>query len=227
MMLMARASAQQYAEQNRGGAIELRLLEQARVAWAGERWTDAVQLFEQALRLAPATQEVEDALAEARRRLAESEAQSRLRARLERQYIRATMLMDEQRWLDAEQAFDQLLALSPSFRDAEALRDQARQRQLELERSTHQVLTGEDTLARARDAGAGGDWALARDLLEHYAAAHPEDEEAVEQLRVARTMVQVAELNATAAVLVEQGRWAEAMEKMEEAKQLDPHYQQS
>ena len=225
--LMARASGQLYAEQNRGGAIELRLLEQARVAWAAERWADAVQLYEQALRLAPASQEVEDALAEARRRLAGSEAQSRQRARLERQYIRATMLMDEQRWLDAEHAFEQLLAIAPAFRDAEALREQARQRQLELERRSQQVLTGDDTLAQAREAGAGGDWALARDLLEGFVAAHPDDEEAVEQLRVTRVMVQVAELNASAALLVEQGRWAEAMEKMEEAKQLDPHYQQS
>ena len=32
------------------------------------------------------------------------------------------------------------------------------------------------------------------------------------------------ELNATGATLVEQGRWIEAMEKMEEAKRLDPHH---
>ena len=40
-------------------------------------------------------------------------------------------------------------------------------------------------------------------------------------------MVQVTELNATAANLVQQGRWAEAMEKMEEAKRLDPHYREA
>jgi hypothetical protein len=45
-----------------------------------------------------------------------------------------------------------------------------------------------------------------------------------EQLNLSRVMSQVAELNAQAAALVQQGRLAEAMEKMEEAKQLDPHY---
>jgi tetratricopeptide (TPR) repeat protein len=225
--LMARASAQQYAEQSKSGAIEVRLLEQARVAWGDERWSDAVQLLEQALRLAPPTQEVEDALAEARRHLAESEAQSRMRSRLERQYIRATVLLDEQRWLDAEHVFDQLLNLAPGFRDAEQLRDQARQQQAELVRQSQQVWSSEDTLDRARVAGAAGDWLLARDLLEQHGRLHPEDEEAAQQLQAARLMAQVAELNAMAATLVEQGRWAEAMEKMEEAKRLDPHYQQS
>lgn len=226
--LMARASAQQYAEQSRSGAIELRLLEQAKVAWSAERWGDAVQLYEQALRLAPATQEVEEALAEARRRLAESEAQARLRARVERQYIRATMLMDEQRWHEAEQAFTQVLSLIPGFRDAERLRDLARQRQAELERGAQQEdLANLTTIERARAACAAGDWLLARDLLEQYVALHPEDTTAAAELAHARIMTQVAELNAMAAQLVEQGRWAEAMEKMEEAKRLDPHYRQS
>ena len=225
--LMARASAQQYAEQNRGGAIELRLLEQARVAWSANRWADAVQLFEQALRLAPATAEVEEALAEARRRLAESEAAARQRTRLERQYIRATMLLDEERWLDAEQAFEQILAIAPSFQDAAALRDQARARQTELEHSTRHASTAEGTLERARRAIQGGEWVVARDLLEEIANLHPDDEEIREQLGLAQVMAQVSELNGMAALLVEQGRWAEAMEKMEEAKQLDPHYRET
>ncbi|HZS02548.1 MAG TPA: protein kinase [Chloroflexota bacterium] len=225
--LMARASAQQYAEQNRSGAIELKLLEQARVAWQADRWADAVQLFEQALRLAPGTAEVEEALNEARRRLAESEAQARLRTRLERQYIRATMLMDEERWLDAEQVFAQIIAQAPDFRDVQELRAQAHARQAELERSTQQAFSAEGTIERAHEAMAGGEWVMACELLEQMAEAHPDDEEIAEQLARARVMVQVSELNATAAALVEQGRWAEAMEKMEEAKRLDPHYREA
>jgi tRNA A-37 threonylcarbamoyl transferase component Bud32 len=224
--LMARASAQAYAEQNRGGAIELKLLEQARVAWQADRWADAVQLFEQALRLAPATAEVEEALSEARQRLADSEAQARLRTRLERQYIRATMLMDEERWLDADQAFGQIIGLSPDFRDVQELRARARDKQAELERSTQQAFSSEGTVERAREAIAAGEWVVACELLEQAVQTHPDDEDVAEQLERARVMVQVTELNATASLLVEQGRWAEAMEKMEEAKQLDPHYRE-
>ena len=224
--LMARASAQQYAEENRGGAIELRLLEQARVAWAAERWADAESLFEQALRLAPPTPEVQEALAEARRRRADSEAQARQRSRLERQYVRATILMDEGRWHEAEQVFNQLLEIDPGFRDVEELRAQARERQRELERSTQQAFSAEATIERAHDAITAGEWTVARDLLEQLASAHPDDESVSEQLATARVMAEVAELNASAAALVEQGRWAEAMEKMEEAKRLDPHYRE-
>jgi tRNA A-37 threonylcarbamoyl transferase component Bud32 len=222
--LMARASAQQYAEQNRSGAIELKLLEQARVAWQADRWADAVQLFEQALRLAPPTAEVEEALNEARRRLVESEEQARLRTRRERQYIRGTMLMDEERWLEAEQVFAQILDEAPDFRDAQELWARAHERQAELERGTQQALSAEGTVERAHEALAMGEWVLACELLEQMAEAHPEDEQIAEQLARARIMAQVSELNATAAALVEQGRWAQAMEKMEEAKRLDPHY---
>jgi tetratricopeptide (TPR) repeat protein len=222
--LMARASAQQYASQNKGSAIELRLLEQARTAWAADRWADAVQLFEQALRLAPATAEVEEALAEARRRLAESESSARLRARLERQYVRATMLMDEQRWLEAIQAFDQVLSTEPSFRDAEALRAKAEQQQAEMIRGRRPAQSAEETRERIREAMAAGEWADARDHLERLVEAHPNDQNLAEQLELARTMVRVTELNQAAALLVEQGRWDEARVKMEEAKQLDPHY---
>lgn len=222
--LMARASAQQYAEQHRGGAIELRLLEQARVAWSAERWADAVQLFEQALRLAPATQEVEEALAEARRRLAESEAKTRQRARLERQYIRATMLIDEQRWDEAEQALDQVMAIDPVFRDAEALRLRVRDRRGELERAVERANTEQGTIERAIEACQASEWAAAVSILEHIVASNPDDENAVEQLELARVMVRVTDLNAEASALVEHGRWEEAMIKMEEAKALDPHY---
>jgi tetratricopeptide (TPR) repeat protein len=225
--LMARASAQAYAEQNRSGAIELKLLEQARVAWQADRWADAVQLFEQALRLAPGTAEVEEALNEARRRLADSEAQARLRTRLERQYIRATMLMDEERWQDAEQAFGQIVALSPAFRDAQELRARARDKQAEMERNAQQAFGPEGTAERAREAISAGEWVVACELLEQVADLHPDDEDVIEQLARARVMVQVSELNAMAAMLVEQGRWAEAMEKMEEAKGLDPHYREA
>src|SRR5262249_29727606 len=147
-----------YAEQHRGGAIELRLLEQARVAWSAERWADAVQLFEQALRLAPATQEVEEALAEARRRLAENEAKQRQRARLERQYIRATMLIDEQRWDEAEHALDQVIALDPAFRDAEVLRLRVRDHRGELERAVERSNTEQGTIERALEACQAGEW---------------------------------------------------------------------
>jgi tetratricopeptide (TPR) repeat protein len=207
-----------------GGAIELRLLEQARVAWSAERWADAVQLFEQALRLAPATQEVEEALAEARRRLAESEARTRQRARLERQYIRATMLMDEQRWDEAEQALDQVLAIDPQFRDAEALRARVRDRRTELVRQTERATNEQHTIERAFEACKAGEWHAAVGMLERLAEANPEDEALSQQLDLARVMVQVADLNAEASRLVEQGRWEEAMVKMEEAKALDPHY---
>jgi tRNA A-37 threonylcarbamoyl transferase component Bud32/tetratricopeptide (TPR) repeat protein len=222
--LMARASAQQYAEQHRGGAIELRLLEQARVAWSAERWADAVQLFEQALRLAPATQEVEEALAEARRRLAESEARTRQRARLERQYIRATMLMDEQRWDEAEQALDQVLALDPAFRDAEALRARVRDRRGELERAIERASTEQGTIERALEACQAGEWQAAVTILERLTGSNPDDENLQEQLERARVMVRVTDLNAEASALVEHGRLEEAMLKMEEAKALDPHY---
>jgi tetratricopeptide (TPR) repeat protein len=224
---MARASAQQYAEQNQSGAIELKLLDQARAAWAADRWADAVQLFEQALRLAPGTAEVQEALNEARGRLAESEAQARLRTKLERQYIRATMLLDEERWLDAEQAFRQIVEQQPDFRDAQALRARAFEKQAELERSTQQAFSAEHTIDRAREALTAGEWALATDLLEQAVESHPDDEELAGDLARARVLLQVAELNAMAAQLVEQGRWAEAMEKMEEAKQLDPHYREA
>lgn len=223
--LMARASAQQYAAQNKSGsAIELRLVEQAQAAWAASRWADAVQLFEQALRLAPATQEVEEALTQARMKLAESEASARQRARAERQYVRASMLLDEQRWADAVQAFDQLLALVPDFRDAAVLRVQALEHQAELERGRRPLHTADETREMAREALAAGDWIAARDLLERAAETRPDDESLAEQLATARVMTQVAELNAAAAALVEQGRWEEARLKMEEAKALDPHY---
>ncbi len=222
--LMARASAQQYAEQHRGGAIEVRLLEQARVAWSAERWADAVQLFEQALRLAPATQEVEEALAEARRRLADSEARTRQRARLERQYIRATMLMDDQRWDEAAQALDQVLAIDPGFRDAEALRARVRDRHSEQARETERANTTQGTIERAFGACRAGEWQTAVGMLERLVEINPEDQALLHQLELARVMVQVADLNAEASRLVEQGRWEEAMVKMEEAKALDPHY---
>jgi len=225
--LMARASAQAYAEQNRGGAIELKLLEQARVAWQADRWADAVQLFEQALRLAPPTAEVEEALTEARRRLADSEAQARLHTQLERRYIRATIYMDEQRWLDAVQEFDQIIERMADFRDVQELRARAHEKQAELERSTQQAFSAEGTVDRAREAMAAGEWVMACELLEQAAEAHPDDEALAAQLAQARVMVQVTELNATAANLVQQGRWAEAMEKMEEAKRLDPHYREA
>ncbi len=225
--LMARASAQAYAEQNRGGAIELKLLEQARVAWQADRWADAVQLFEQALRLAPPTAEVEEALTEARRRLADSEAQARLHTQLERRYIRATIYMDEQRWLDAVQEFDQIIERMADFRDVQELRARAHEKQAELERSTQQAFSAEGTVDRAREAMAAGEWVMACELLEQAAEAHTDDEALAAQLAQARVMVQVTELNATAANLVQQGRWAEAMEKMEEAKRLDPHYREA
>ena len=224
--LMARASAQQYAEQSKSGAIELRLLEQARAAWADERWADAVQLFEQALRLAPPTPEVEEALNEARRRLAQSEAQARQRARAERQYVRATMLLDEERWAEAVPVLEQLVRLAPSFRDAAALLAQARAKLEEEARRHQQVPTAETTLARAEEAMALGDWPQAVALLEAVTATLPDDPRVRDRLERARAMVRVTALNAEAARLVQQGRWSEAFARLEEAKQLDPHYRQ-
>jgi tetratricopeptide (TPR) repeat protein len=224
--LMARASAQQYAEQSKSGAIELRLLEQARTAWADERWADAVQLFEQALRLAPPTQEVEEALNEARRRLAQSEAQARQRARAERQYVRATMLLDEERWAEAVPVLEQLMQFAPNFRDAAVLLERARAALAEQERRQRGAPTPETTLARAEEAMALGDWAQAVALLEAASAALPDDARVRGRLEHARAMVRVTALNAEAAQLVRQGRWAEAFARLEEAKRLDPHYRQ-
>ena len=120
--------------------------------------------------------------------------------------------------------FARIVGQSPDFRDAQALRAQAHETQAELERNSRQAFSAENTADRAREAMAAGEWGVACELLEQVAELHPDDEEVAAELARARVMVQVAELNATAAMLVEQGRWAEDMEKTEEAKSLDPHY---
>jgi tetratricopeptide (TPR) repeat protein len=114
--------------------------------------------------------------------------------------------------------------MEPGFRDAEALRAKAEQQQAELVRGRRPAQSAEETRERIREAMAAGEWADARDHLERLVEAHPNDQNLAEQLELARTMVQVTELNQAAALLVEQGRWDEARVKMEEAKQLDSHY---
>ena len=120
-----------------------------------------------------------------------------------------------------------MLAIDPSFRDAAQLRAQAAERRSGLDRgSPSPVVSSEDTLARARDAMTAGEWSLARDLLIPLVQAQPDNAQLAEYLARARVMAQVEELNATAASLLGEGRYQEAMAKMEEAKLLDPHYRQ-
>lgn len=196
---------------------------EADTARAAGRLVEAASILQQVLRLSSSNTEARMRLDEISRQLAEQEAERRRRARLDELY---TLAQSKIRSGDLQWAYhilEEITAMDAAFRDVSALMAQVRQALGPTDRSIRGETPGSRVI-RLRDeaeaAMAQEHWGEAVALFEEVLGLEPELDGITERLETARHQASMASLNAEVAQLVGEGRFEEAILKMEELKQL-------
>lgn len=196
---------------------------EADAAQKAGRLVEAASILQQVLRIASSNTEARMRLDEISRQLAEQEAERRRRTRLDELYTLAQskITVGDLQW--AYHILEEITALDPAFRDVSGLMAQVRQTLGPAVQAVRNETPGSQVI-RLRDeaeaAMAKEQWSEAVGLFEQVLSIEPQLDGAEERLEIARHQASVASLNAEVAQLVGEGRFEEAILKMEEFKQL-------
>jgi serine/threonine protein kinase len=196
------------------------LVSQADSAVASGRLMEAVAILQQALRMDPDDGIARVRLDETKARIAEQEAVRRLHRRLENLYTLAQSKVraGDLRW--AHHILTEILESDPHYRDAPALMELVEDR-LELK---PKVLTPAAQMAALKDqaeqAIAQERWHEAVGFYEQLLDLEPSLSGVSDRLNYARHQARIISLNAEVARLAAEGRFEDAIQKLEEIKKL-------
>lgn len=196
------------------------LLAQAETSVNGGHLMQAASLLQQVLRLSPNHERARTLLNEVNKKLAEQEAGRQRERRLERLYTLAQSKARAGDWRWANNILQEIETVDPEYRDVPDLLAQAR---AALEESQLEVASPGDVAASRDQAEAAmreERWADAVALWEDILRVEPNLAGVSERLELARHHALLVDLNAQAARLAAEGKWEEAMQKLEEAKGL-------
>lgn len=196
------------------------LLAQAETSSNGGHLMQAASLLQQALRLAPNHERARASLTEINKKLAGQEAERQQGRRLERLYTLAQSKVRAGDWRWANNILGEIRAIDPEYRDVPDLLAQAQEA---LRASQIEVASPGDIAAMRDQAEAAmreERWADAVALWEDVVQVEPDLAGVSERLELARHRALLVDLNAEAARLAAEGKWEEAMQKLEEAKRL-------
>jgi serine/threonine protein kinase len=196
------------------------LVSQADSAVASGRFMEAVAILQQALRMDPDDGIARVRLDETKARIAEQESARRLNRRLENLYslAQSKIRAGDYRW--AHHILTEILESDPHYRDAEALMETVAER-LDLR---PKVLTPAAQMAalkeQAEQAMAQERWQEAVGLYEQLLKLEPSLTGVSDRLDYARHQARIVSLNAEVARLAAEGRFEDAIQKLEEIKKL-------
>ena len=205
------------------GSIELQLqdlLGQAEVAIADGRLMEAASMLQQILRTSPNDNYARTRLEVVNSLLAEQETLRRRVSRLDQLYGLAQSKIRSGDWRWANNILEEMASLDPSYRDVsdllamakEALREADEQQ--DPEQSVHSLReSAEAAMVEER-------WSDAVRYWEAVLRLEPNLSGIAEQLEIAQNQATLAALSAEAAKLAVDGRFEDAIQKLEEIKQL-------
>jgi tetratricopeptide (TPR) repeat protein/predicted Ser/Thr protein kinase len=194
---------------------------QADAAMNAGRLMEAATILHQALRANPDDLQARTRLQEVNRRMADEESRRRQAARLDQLYALALSKVRAEDWHWAIHILDEIAALDPTYRDIEELLAQARSNLLvpgtQEETPARRVASLRDQAALAMQEER---WAEAQHFWEEVLRLEPGLAGVRDQLSIAQHHASISALNGQAARLAAEGRWQEAIEKLEEIKAL-------
>jgi outer membrane protein assembly factor BamD (BamD/ComL family) len=207
------------------------LYAEARLLAGAGSWEAVLKAFERMVAVDPASPDPDSLLALARERLAAAE-QARKLAGL---YGEGLRLLDAGQPAEALRQFEAVLALSPGYRQAEALSARARQELDALQEATARQERLADLYARAERAMDTCQWESARGYLEQIAELAPgyRDTDALaaralqalaEKQAAERRQRETDELYARAGSQLRLENWAEAERLCGQILEIQPHY---
>lgn len=196
------------------------LVSQAETAAASGRLMEAVAILQQALRLDPDDLTARMRLEETKARIADQEARRRLQRRLENLYTLAQSKIraGDYRW--AHHILTEILEADPHYRDAPALLESVAQH-LDLKPKVQSRAAEIASLReQAERAMAAERWVDAVGLFEQILEIEPSVTDIGDRLEYARQQARIVSLNAEVARLAAEGRFEDAIQKLEEIKRL-------
>lgn len=200
--------------------IQMRdLISRAEGLISSGRLMEAAASLQQVLRADPNDTTARARLDEVNKRMAEQETQRRRHSRLEQLYSLAQSKVRASDWRWAHHILEEISAIDPTYRDVPALFAQA-QENLKM----HEVDVTPTGVANLRDqaeaAMANLQWDQAVRFWEEVLRSEPSLAGVAERLETARQQAALTNLNAEAAQLAADGRWEEAIQKLEQIKQI-------
>jgi tetratricopeptide (TPR) repeat protein len=196
------------------------LVDQAEGAITSGRLMEGVAILHQALRLDPDDLLARNKLDQTKTRLAEQEAARRLQRRLDNLYTLAQSKIrgGDYRW--AHHILTEIIEADPQYRDAPALMETVVEK-LDLKPKTQSPAAQVAELRdQAEQAIAQEHWSDAVRYYEQLLQLEPDLAGIGERLDVARQKARLVSLNAEVARLAAEGRFEDAIQKLEEIKKL-------
>jgi serine/threonine protein kinase len=196
------------------------LVSQADTAVARGRYMEAIAILQQALRMDPDDPIARVRLEETKARITEQEAMRRLHRRLENLYslAQSKIRAGDFRW--AHHILTEILDSDPHYRDAPALMETVAEH-LELK---PKVLTPAAQVAALKDQAEQAivheRWQEAVGYYEQLLKLEPGLAGVTDRLEYARHQARIISLNAEVARLAAEGRFEDAIQKLEEIKKL-------
>lgn len=195
-------------------------------------WQEALDFFEQALRLAPAYRDARKLASVARTRLESEKERRLLESKLGMLYERAQQQAAEGHWQDAYDLFQEVLSLEPDYRDARELSEKALAELIVIEERRRQTAALEALYRQGEADFKAGRWAKSVELLSQvreldpaYFADDPRWGRALEILAEAERQLELETLYTSAAQAAKEKRWADAAPLLQRLVSLDPNYQ--
>ncbi len=196
------------------------LVSQADTAIATGRLMEAVAILQQALRMDPDDPVARAKLDETKARLAEQEAARRLQRRLENLYTLAQSKLKsgDMRW--AHHILKEIVDADAQFRDAAALLASVEERLDNKPKILTQAAQVASLREQAERAMVQERWHDAVNFWEQLIEIEPGVAGVSERLSYARQQARIVSLNAEVARLAADGRFEDAIQKLEEIKKL-------
>ncbi|MBM2810167.1 MAG: hypothetical protein HW416_926 [Chloroflexi bacterium] len=204
-------------------SVEIQLkamLRKAETAASEGRLIEAASMLQQVLRSSPNESEARSRLDEVNRRLSDQESQRRREVRLGQLYTLAQSKIHTGDWSWANHILEEISSIDPSFRDVPQLLAQARA-SLRAESGDPTPSNHVPTLRAQADAAMTEErWADAVKLWQSIMRVEPNLTGVRERLILAQQRLLLSTLNDEAAQLAADGKWQEAIQKIEEIKNL-------
>jgi tetratricopeptide (TPR) repeat protein len=185
-------------------------------AQAGD-WSQAIESFEQVLKLDEAHEDAAARLDQARAALAREEAERQRQARLAERYDRACARMEAQDWPEAGRLLREIEEEEPDYRDVEARLAQVIAAREMAERLEQLYRQAEEAYRRAA-------WKRAETLFKQVLALQPGYREAEARRAEAQRQQQLAERYSQAWAHLQARRWTKAIESLEALVEAEPGY---
>jgi serine/threonine protein kinase len=196
------------------------LVSQAETSVASGRLMEAVAILQQALRMDPDDAAARTSLETTKAKLAEQETVRRLNRRLENLYTLAQSKIKAADYRWAHHILTEILEADANYRDAASLMEDVNAKLDTRPKYSTPAAQMSALRQEAEAAMAGEHWQEAVSLWEQILELEPNVAGVSDKVELSRQRARIAALNAEVARLAAEGRFEDAIQKLEEIKKL-------